>query len=342
MPFRIIREDITRVAADAIVSCGNSALRDEGGVSGQIYAAAGPKAEAERLALGGCAPGDAVVSSGGWLRAKHIIHTVGTVWDGGNAGEEFVLRKCYKSVLGKAVELGCKSVATPLIASGRYSYPKRAALKVASEEIRAFLESHGELEVILVVFGHAAYEESERLFPEVDAYIADNYVDKYALSRERRRWSTTQDADSRSDEDWEAYAGLKFSAVPTMPELSLDELLARREKSFQELLREHITASGRENSDVYNSVGMSRQVFNNIWNREDSQPSKRTALLLAIALQLNYDQTLDLLRTLGFTLSRTNRADIIVECFIKNGNYDIFDIDTALYERGERTLCSQS
>jgi O-acetyl-ADP-ribose deacetylase (regulator of RNase III) len=153
MSLKIVRGDITAMEVDAIVNAANTELLMGGGVCGAIFRAAG---EAElRDACERLSPiktGEAVATPAFALRAKHIIHTAGPVYRGGGHGEEGQLRSCYTSSLHVAEELGCRSVAFPLISSGIYGYPQDAALKVAREAIDDWLKSH-EMEVSLVLFG---------------------------------------------------------------------------------------------------------------------------------------------------------------------------------------------
>ncbi|MGH2317863.1 macro domain-containing protein [Planococcus sp. SE5232] len=152
MPLEIVREDITKVNADAIVNAANSELQMGGGVCGAIFRAAG----AEQLQkacdeIGHCPVGAAVFTDSFRLPSKYIIHTAGPIWQGGNEGEEELLRSCYRNTLELAVSLECESVAFPLISSGIYGYPKEQAKQVAVSEIEKFLQEH-EMTIYLVLF----------------------------------------------------------------------------------------------------------------------------------------------------------------------------------------------
>ena len=155
MPFQIVQGDITGQRVDAIVNAANTGLQMGGGVCGAIFRAAGARElQAECDAIGGVETGDAVITKGYALAAKNIIHTAGPIWRGGDAGEEALLRSCYRKSLELAETKGLSSIAFPLISSGIYGYPRRAALDVAESAIRDYLnESDSDLEVRLVLLG---------------------------------------------------------------------------------------------------------------------------------------------------------------------------------------------
>jgi O-acetyl-ADP-ribose deacetylase (regulator of RNase III) len=170
MPLQIIRNDITKMDVDVIVNAANSALKMGGGVCGAIFKAAGVKElQAECDSIGGCETGNSVITKGYKLPAKHIIHTVGPVWNGGNNDEEKLLRSCYINSLNLAKEYKLQSIAFPLISSGIYGYPKAEAFKIAVTAIQDFLLEN-EMIVYLIVFDKGVVEISEK-------HIDDKYVD---------------------------------------------------------------------------------------------------------------------------------------------------------------------
>ncbi len=150
-PLVLMKGDLTKVSADAIVNAANSSLLGGGGVDGAIHRAAGLELLVECRTLGGCPTGEARITAGYRLPARHVIHTVGPIWDGGHRGERELLARCYRSVFALVERHGLRSVAFPSISTGAYHFPIAEAAPIALREIRAALARQPQLEQVTVV-----------------------------------------------------------------------------------------------------------------------------------------------------------------------------------------------
>ena len=178
MPFKIVRNDITKMQVDAIVNPSNSGPVVGAGSETAIYEAAGREAlMEERKSFGSVSEGEVFLTGGYGLPAAHVIHAVSPRFQGGNQGEEERLRSCYRKSLELAAKQGFQSIAFPLIATGSYGYPREEAMGIAAEEIRAFLDGH-EMMVYLTVFDEASAALGGRLYPDLEAYIDRHYVEE--------------------------------------------------------------------------------------------------------------------------------------------------------------------
>ncbi|MCQ2426010.1 MAG: O-acetyl-ADP-ribose deacetylase [Lachnospiraceae bacterium] len=368
MPFTVIRGDITKLTCDAIVNAANSSLLGGGGVDGAIHRAAGPGLLAECRTLGGCRTGEAKITGAYRLPCKYVIHTVGPVWQGGDRGEEALLTSCYRASLALAAEKGCESVAFPLISSGVYGYPKEEALRVAEETIRAFLETH-EMNVILTVFDKDSFRIGEERFREITAYIDDHYAEEKKAQFAYRRneaygamptaaLSACQAAPKPAKKakkplfggkkaEAEREDGLfsdecflcdKDEAVPEGISGDLADRLKHLDESFSQSLLRLIDEKGMTDAACYKKANIDRKHFSKIRSDPDYRPGKRTVLSLAVALELNLAETEALLSKAGFALSASSKADVILRYFIERKNYDLFEINNALFAFDQELL----
>ena len=315
MPLQMVRNDITTMKVDAIVNAAKNSLLGGGGVDGAIHRAAGPELLEECRTLGGCPTGQAKITKGYRLPAQYVIHTVGPIWRGGDYGERELLISAYRSSLELAMEYGCQTVAFPLISSGAYGYPKDQALKVAVDTIGDFLLCH-DMTVYLVIFDRAAYTIGGKLFSNIAAYIDDHYVDEHTQSHR----DMSLEAEPMEAQLWCASAPL-----------SLDEALGQLDESFSQMLLRKIDERGITDAQCYKKANIDRKLFSKIRSDVHYKPSKPTAMAFAIALELPLEEARELLQKAGFAFSHASKFDIIVEYFIAHQNYNIFEINEALF-----------
>jgi len=267
------------------------------------------------------------------LPCSYVIHTVGPVWNGGGCGEREQLASCYRTSLALAKESGCKTVAFPLIASGVYGYPKDQALRVAVDTIGEFLLQN-DMTVYLVIFDRKAYQIGSKLFAAIAEYIDDHYVDAHTDFIRSRPCPTFPAG--RTMAPCTAPAP-EFHAASTSIR-SLDDLLTHLDAGFSETLLHLIDRSGQKDSEIYKKANVDRKLFSKIRNNPDYKPSKTTAIAFAIALELNLDETRDLIARAGYALSASSKFDVIIEYFIKQKQYDIFEINEALFAFDQNLL----
>lgn len=458
MSFNIIRNDITKVSADAIVNTANPKPIYAGGTDSAIYAAAGAEALLkEREKIGDIEVGQSAVTSAFGLDAKYIIHTVGPEWTDGEHGEQEAVKNCYENSLKLAKELGCESIAFPLIATGVYGFPKDEALKIAISVFSDFLAGE-DMEITLVVFDKESFVLSDEIFSGVDEYIDDNYAkstldEEYATDRCERdtviedaslnetfassadssrgglrnlfgklgkmgrknesvsmhesvaretaaddfcdggsndasdEGCLAEEPEGRPDADAnlaeknvgrqtaprEAFFGASMpSASAQMARSamcmeqafegqvrcmapagmlnapaagakakqtrSLDDLMANVSETWQESLFRLIDEKGYTDTEVYKRANVDRKLFSKIRSNADYQPKKITAVAFALALNLNLDETKDLIGRAGYALSPSSKFDLIIEYFIENEVYDTYTINLALFEHDQPLL----
>ncbi len=315
MPLEIVRNDITKMAVDAIVNAAKESLLGGGGVDGCIHRAAGPELLAECRTLGGCETGDAKITKAYRLPCKYVIHTVGPVWQGGDHGERELLVSCYQTSLALAKAHGCETVAFPLISSGIYGYPKDQALRVAVDTIGAFLMEN-DMTVYLVIFDRAAYRISGKLFSDIAEYIDDHYVETHTDALRERLYRLETEA--------------RVPASAAAP-VGLDHLLTHLDAGFSETLLKLIDRTGKKDAEIYKKANIDRKLFSKIRNNPGYKPSKTTAIAFAIALELDLQETKDFIARAGFALSRSSKFDVIIEYFIRQKKYDVFEINEVLF-----------
>jgi hypothetical protein len=234
------------------------------------------------------------------------------------------------------LENNCHSIAFPLISTGNYGFPKDKALQIAISAFSTFLLKH-EMQIYLVVFDRTSFMLSEKLFQSVASYIDQHYVDActfaaYGAVEERR-------SKIRRRRDMEVCESrcLQKEMLPCAPmaapkAASLEDMLKQTDAGFTETLLKLIDKTGKKDSEVYKKALLSKQHFSKIRNNPNYKPTKPTAIALALALELDVEQTNDLIGRAGYTLTRSSRFDLIVQYFIEQRNFNVVEINIALYE----------
>ena len=334
MPLTFVRNDITKMAVDAIVNAANQSLLGGGGVDGAIHRAAGPELLEECRTLNGCGTGEAKITKGYRLPAKYVIHTVGPVYKDGLHGEPQLLRSCYRESMRLAAKNGCTSIAFPLISAGVYGYPREEAVRIAAETIAEELEEN-EMDAYLVFFDKGSLAAGKELHADIQAFIDDNYAAD-ALEEDRRRGRNSLHFSEALRPPF--YEEEICSSVSAAPGKSLSDLTKELDESFQQMLMRKIAESGEKPSDIYHRANISKAHFSKINCDEHYKPTKKTVCAFAIALELSLDETKELLMKAGFALSHSSLFDVIIEYFIRNGNYDIFAVNEALFDYDQELL----
>jgi O-acetyl-ADP-ribose deacetylase (regulator of RNase III) len=365
MPLKIIKGDITKLKVDAVVNAANNSLLGGGGVDGAIHRAAGAGLLEECRALSGCETGGAKITKGYNLPAKHVIHTVGPIWRGGGYGEEGYLKSCYNKSLELARERRLESVAFPLISAGAYGYPKAQALNIAMSSIGDFLLEY-DMTVYLVIYDKSLFEISPELLSALDGYIERNYFDMEADAETTGEFDENSSLDfcvgspseirlPQKRRDYDAYNNVFFNkAAPCLSyaeepddasflqnrtkDRSLTDVINQLDETFSRSLLRLIDEKGKTDAEVYRKANIDRRLFSKIRSNQDYRPSKATVIALAVALELNLDETGDLLKKAGFALSHSNKFDVIVEYFIVERVYNIFEINEALFAYDQNLL----
>ena len=371
MPFRIVRNDITRMETDAIVNTANKHPVVGPGCDSAVYEAAGydELLSFRKSQIGSVKEGEAFITPGFHLPAKYIIHAVSPLFTDGSHGEEELLRSCYRESLKLAAENGIRSIAFPLISTGSFGYPKEEGMRIAVDEIHAFL-LRSEMLVYLVVFDEKATKMGRNLNPDLEAYIDHNYVQVKSEKEYGDSWygdsaareetaagrpgrpETAAERPGRSESAAErlgrseSAAGTagrpaflqsappdEDSAIEEM-ERKLSERMEHMADTFPQYLLYLIHKKGMENAAVYKRAIVDKKVFSKIKNNPNYHPQKLTALCLCIGAKLNMDESRDLLARAGYALSPCDKTDIIFSYFIENGIYDMIELDIQLEEHG--------
>lgn len=346
MAFKILRNDITKVRADAIVNTANPIPVIGRGTDSSIYEAAGREQLLEaRRKIGVIERGQSIWTPSFNLRkhgVKYIIHTSGIIYRDGNHGEKDILRSCYQTALTIAAELNCKSVAIPLLASGNYRFPKDLALQIAVEEISRFLLEH-EVDVFLVVYDAESYKISEKLFDDVEDFLSDN-LDGYEVEEEHIQYKASYNTVIGSLSADRIFESAR--AVQSEPILSEEKKIApidvdafirssKDKLNFQNTLMHLIADRKVDNSVIYKKACIDKKFFSKIISNKDYVPKKHTVMALGLALELPLEEYERFLASAGYAFMPSSKFDLIIKYCVMNHIYNLINVDVILDDHGE-------
>lgn len=316
MPLSFKIGDITNLKVDAIVNAANSSLLGGGGVDGAIHKAAGPELREFNKTLGGCKVSEAKISPGFNLPSKHVISVVGPIYKGGSFNEEELLYNTYQNALRLAVKEKIKSIAFPLISSGAYGYPVDKAIEVAIRSITDFLDKE-DLDVTLIFFNEdTIHHLGDEVYEDLLNYIDDMLEVQFHKII----------AHEEIDVDFMKERSVKDTA----------RTLADPDELFHERMNKIMIKKDLTSDQVYKRANIDRRLFSKILG--GGNPSKKTAILITLALELNIDESLDLLSRAGYTLSPAIKEDIVVRWHIEKGIHSVYDVSLTQYKLGLKPL----
>ena len=299
MPFQIIKSDLVSVSADAIVYAETPQPFSLYNFNPLMIHKTGKEILNTREALKPIFIGEAKIAPASLLDCKYIIHTSAPAWHGGGYHELGQLRNCYKRVFDLALEQGCMSIATPIIASDKLGYPKTLSQKTALECVKNFLVSHGDITVTFVLAGKTGIMLSGNQFTNVNMHLNNNYV--------------------KPDEK-------EADASAQNKKLSLEE-----GKAFAEKLSAYMVSAGISKEEFCLKANITSEVLGRIFSNKEEILPKTTVTGLAMALELPMDEFKEFLAMAGYTLTKNSKFDLIIEYCITSKIYDVFDVNQILF-----------
>lgn len=348
--LNIVYADITDVAADAIVNSANRAPICGGSTEAHIYNVAGyEELLEERRKIGPLKVCEVACTPAFRLKARHLIFVSAPRWNFARSGEETALAACYRKILEKAVELGCKSVATSLLSSGAYRFPKGIALQIAKDSIEKFFGENPDvdMEVQLVLYDGESRKTARELFGIIEDYIDLHYEppsDDYEkfLSRDNTDKSLGESESKR-------FLECPFSEIRR--EKNLDVVLesAKDAKTFRDRMEDWMREKNISPSELQRNADIDRRHFSKIRGQKDYRTTKSTAIAIAVGLGLGSGEARELISLAGFALSPSSRSDLIVRYFLENrdlffrenankNQYTVAVLNDILTEHGEEVL----
>lgn len=366
MAFKIIRNNITKVSADAIVNTANPLPVIGKGTDNAIYQAAGVDSLlAERRKIGSIERGQSAYTPSFNLKKngiKYIIHTVGTFYKNGQNGESEILRSCYSTSLNLAKDLKCKSVAIPLLATGFYAFPKDLGLQIAIDEISRFLLAN-EIDVILVLYDKESYLISEKLFDEVQDFLKDNLEDDedpasiyggafyrqamhdYFESSSTCIGSSVEHIEklSRAAKSISQTRKTEIKSEKKIEPISIDAFISQSSDklNFQSTLQELIAQKNLANAEVYKKALIDRKFFSKIISKKNYIPKKNVVMALGLALELPLEDFESFLASAGYAFMPSSKFDLIIKYCVLNKIYNLVEVDIILDSHKEACFATE-
>ena len=347
MAFQIVRNDLARVVADAIVIPANPPAKIGGGTELSIYEAAGrEKLLAARQEIGELKPGEVAATEAFDLPAKILIHAVSAVWSGGDGDETKILRECYRKSLELAREKNCQSIAFPLLGTGTNRIPKEKSLLAAVATIEKFLSTN-EMDVSLVIFGQKTFELAENFFDVIDS-VTDEQIEREILQREysgRRRqamldaeYETRNEKFSPRDERPQRIDLPKNFVAEYTDEILLSEVLnvwgQNINVELYKLVDNFCYANKISKKLFYTQANVEKKVFYDAINlKKKLRPTKKILFAMILTLKLSVPDALKILARAEYFLSNTNETDAVVYNSLRKKNFDVDAVNDELYEK---------
>lgn len=310
MPFEIVKNDICNMQVDAIVNAANPQTFTDHNINYGLLQRARKQLFNFRKKNSNLTYGDAVITRTYKSNSRYVVYTAPPVWQDGEHNEEALLKQCYQKSLSLALKHRCKSIAFPLLPSENNTFPKELAFRIAINAFSQFMLNH-EIQIYLITPDNPCNFLPKTLKDSLQKYIAEHYTPE------------------------NHYPLPLLSAVTVLHPKDpcareLEYLMDKLEETFSEALIRLIDQKGLKDSAVYNKARIDRRHFNKIINNKNYQPRKSTCLALAFGLELNLDETRDLLGTAGYALTHSSPADILIEHYINEHDYNLENINPIL------------
>ena len=342
MGFRIEYADITKIKVDAIVNPTDRFFSGGGGVDWQIHDICGPELRKATDRLGVLHLGEAKATEGFGLPCKYIIHTSGPKWKESHFLEISLLGSCYRNSVQLAYNLGCRSIAFPLISSRGKHFPKEQALTTATNAIMECVEEYPDMDIILTIYGKWTGRLSSDLFERLSGYLNENYrPDDSGLEAVKDVIVDVFESEPhfvacgekamkevvRSVGDSGRSVIRQLLDNPTQK--NLDKVTV--DENFAQMLNRLITERGVKTSSILDALGISAAALSKLKNGINN-PGKLTVFALAIFFRLSIEETTEMLMKAGYAFNPSSIQDIIVSGLIQEGIYDRHMVDDLLYE----------